>query len=83
MFVVFLQYAIYQDEDENLNLSNLLNVNTQDIKPIFKKIDIYPNPINDNYLHIKNYNLNNAKYSIIDIKGKNIKNSYIVENRIL
>ena len=83
MFVVFLQYAIYQDGDENLNLSNLLNVSTQEIKPIFKKIDIYPNPINDNFLHIKNYNLNNVKYSIIDINGKNIKNSYIVESRIL
>ena len=81
MFVVFLQYAIYQNGDENLNLSNLLNVSNQEIKPIFKKIDIYPNPINDNYIHIQNNTLNNAKYSIIDINGKTIKNSYIVDKK--
>ena len=83
MFVVFLQYAIYQNGDENLNLSNLLNVSTQEIKPIFKKIDVYPNPINENYIHIQNNTLNNAKYSIIDINGKTIKNSYIVDKKIL
>ena len=83
MFVVFLQYAIYQDGDESLNLSNLLNVSDQEIKPIYKKIDIYPNPINGKYLHIQNYNLFDAKYSIIDISGKNIKNGYIIDKRIL
>ena len=83
MFVVFLQYAIYQNGDENLNLSNLLNVSTQEIKPIFKKIDIYPNPINGKYLHIQNYDLFDSKYSIIDINGKNIKNGYIIDKRIL
>ena len=83
MFVVFLQYAIYQDGDENMNLSNLLNVGKQEVKPVFKKIDIYPNPINGNDLHIKNYDLNNTKYSIIDIFGNTIKNSYIVDEKVL
>ena len=64
MFVVFLQYAIYQNGDENLNLSNL-NVSTQEIKPIFKKIDVYPNPINENYIHIQNNTLNNSNIQLL------------------
>ena len=80
MFVVFLQYAIYQNGDENLNLDDLLTVGEKEITN-FKTFKISPNPVVNSFLIDLPLN-NDLDYMILDMSGKLVKKAKLKGNQI-
>jgi len=71
MFLVYLQYLLYQPGDENLNLDSLLSVGVKD-KVRFKKLSTFPNPTSDKF-QIR-FPLNgDLSLKILNVEGKIVK----------
>ena len=72
MFLIYFQYLLYQQGDENLNIDSLLNVSTAINETQFLPLEIYPNPSKD-YITIQNAFESDFDITILDILGKIVK----------
>ena len=75
MFLVFLQYVVYQEGDENLNLEELLTVGEKESLQ-FKTLNLFPNPTKNN-IKVELPFSEEIAYSIIDMEGKIVQQNNI------